>query len=94
MRTLLASLALAVLLCAPAYAQSPEIADTDTIASVLVAHKGKRVQLRLRSGQDLDGTVKAVTPRLVHLATLSGREFFDAVIALEAIEAIQIRTRK
>jgi len=94
MRTLLASIALAALLCAPVYAQSPDIADADTIASVLSAHKGKRVLVRLRSGQDLTGTVKAVTPKLVHLATLSGREFFDAVIALEAIEAIQLRTRQ
>ena len=94
MRTLLASIALSALLCGPVYAQSPDISDSDTIASVLTAQKGKRVVLRLRSGQDLTGTVKAVTPKLVHLATLSGREFFDAVIALESIESVQLRTRQ
>ena len=94
MRTLLASIVLSALLCVPVYAQSPDISDSDTIASVLTAQKGKRVVLRLRSGQDLTGTVKAVTPKLVHLATLSGREFFDAVIALESIESVQLRTRQ
>lgn len=94
MRTLLASIALSALLCGPVYAQSPDVSDSDTIASVLTAQKGKRVVLRLRSGQDLTGTVKAVTPKLVHLATLSGREFFDAVIALESIESVQLRTRQ
>jgi len=94
MRALLASIALTALLCAPAYAQAPELSASDTIASVLSAQKGKRVQVRLRSGEDLTGTVKSVTPKLVHLATLAGREFFDAVIALEAIEAVQIRTRQ
>ncbi|KPK04263.1 MAG: hypothetical protein AMJ64_14105 [Betaproteobacteria bacterium SG8_39] len=94
MRTLLASIALSALLCGPVYAQSPDVSDSDTIASVLTAQKGKRVVLRLRSGQDVTGTVKAVTPKLVHLATLSGREFFDAVIALESIESVQLRTRQ
>jgi len=94
MRTLVAALALTLLLVPPATAQAPEVSDSDTIASVLSAQKGKRVMVRLRSGQDLGGTVTAVTPKLVHLAKLSGREFFDAVIALEAIEAVQVRTRQ
>ena len=94
MRTLVAAFALTLLLASPAYAQAPQVAEGDTMASVLTAQKGKRVMVRLRSGQDLTGTVTAVTPKLVHLATLSGREFFDAVIALDAIEAVQIRTRQ
>ncbi len=87
---LLASVTLASL---PALAAEVRIAATDTVESVLTAQKSKRVTVRLRSGQEMTGTVREITPRLVHLGALSGREFFDAVIAVESIEAVVIRTR-
>jgi hypothetical protein len=52
---------------------------------VLLTQKGKRVTVRLRSGQEL-GKV-AIIP------AVSGREFFDAAVPLEAIEALLIRTK-
>lgn len=52
------------------------------------------VTLRLRSGQELTGTVREATGRLVVLGALSGREFFDAVVPLEAVEAVLIRTKQ
>lgn len=76
----------------PAQSAELRIAGNDTVESVLKGQKG-RVTLRLRSGQELSGTVHAVTGKLVHLGALSGREFFDAVVPLETIEAVIIRTR-
>lgn len=91
---------LAILLATTALAATPvlsaelKVAGSDTIESVIAAQKAKRVTLRLRSGQELTGTVREITGKLVHLGALSGRDYFDAVVALEAIEAVVIRTRE
>jgi len=79
---------------AHASAQSFTLSPTDTIQSVAAAQKGKRVTLRLRSGQELTGMLRDSTDRLVVLAELSGREFFDAAIPIGTIEAIIIRTKQ
>ena len=92
MRTLLIA-ALAATSIALAYAQEVSVSATDTTQSVLAAQKGKRVTVRLMSGQELTGTVREANAKLVVLAAVSGREFFDAVIPLEAIEAVLIRNK-
>ena len=76
-------------------AQSAElnVSANDTVESLLKAQKG-RVTVRLRSGQEMTGTVRNVTSRLVHLGALSGREFFDAAIPLDRIEAVIVRTKE
>jgi hypothetical protein len=51
------------------------------------------VTLRLRSGQEVSGTVRSSSEKLVVLEAVSGREFFDAVIPVDAIEAIFVRTK-
>ena len=76
----------------PAAAQL-QVGAADTVESVVSAQKGKRVTLRLRSGQELTGNVVAVTSKVVHLGAIQGREFFDAVIPLDAIEAVLLRTK-
>jgi hypothetical protein len=69
------------------------LGTADTIESVLRAQKG-RVTVRLRSGQELTGAVRSVDVRLLHLGSLTGREFFDAVVPMEAIEAVIVRTKE
>ena len=39
-------------------------------------------------------TVRSVDVRLLHLGSLTGREFFDAVVPMEAIEAVIVRTKE
>lgn len=56
--------------------------------------KGKRVTLKLRSGQELGGKVGETTGQLIVPQALDGREFFDAVIPVDAVEAIVVRTRQ
>jgi hypothetical protein len=65
----------------------------DTVETVLTSQGGKRVTLRLRSGQETTGTVVLVTQKVVHLSAVAGREYFDAIIPVEAIEAVLVRTR-
>lgn len=87
-------LLLCLLAAAPVAAQQPvTVLAADTTASVLVAQKGKRVTLRLASGQELTGVVREATDRLVVLGEVTGREFFDAVVPTHAIEAVLIRNR-
>ena len=49
--------------------------------------------MRTSAGQELTGTVREVTGKLVVLAKLSGREFFDAAVPLERIEAVIVRNK-
>ena len=83
------------LAAAPAsLAQELRVGANDTVQTVLAAQKGKRVAVRVRSGQEFTGTVHEVTGRLVHLGAISGKEFFDAVVPLEAIDAVLVRTKQ
>jgi hypothetical protein len=84
---------LGVAVSSQAYAQGVTVSATDTTQSVVAAQKGKRVTLRLRSGQELSGMVRATSDKLVVLESVSGREFFDAVIPVDAVEAVLIRTK-
>ena len=87
-----------VLVCGLIFAQATcaqeiSVNQNDTAQTLLSSQKGKRITLRLRSGQELTGTVKEATPRLVVLAGIQGREFFDAAVPVEMIEAVLVRNR-
>lgn len=63
----------------------------DTTSSVLTRQAGQKVELVLKSGEHLSGTVKAVGSKAVHLGALTGKEFYDAVIDLEDVSAVIVR---
>jgi len=93
-------LALAVGLAAlaapgPAAAQDPVSlqVNADAVKLNLENLNGKRVRLRLVSGQDLEGVVKNVGSAAVHLERLAGLDFFDAVVRLDQIAAVIVRAR-
>jgi len=78
----------------PATGAELRVGGSDTVQTVLAAQKGARATVRLRSGQELTGVVREVNARVVHLGTLTGREFFDAVVPLEAVDAVLVRTKE
>ena len=93
---LLAAIAIAALLVGPqAIAEESKfvVGDNDTIASVLKRQAGKSATLKLLSGQDLSGVVEHVADHVVHLRSLKGMEFYDAVVELDDISAVVVRTR-
>jgi hypothetical protein len=90
----LAAALLCLALAAPALAQEVTVTANDSTQSVLTAQKGKRVTVRLRSGQEITGTVRDATAKLVVLGAVTGREFFDAVVPLDSVEAVLIRTKQ
>jgi len=96
MRTLFTAFALTLLLALPIFplqAAELTVAPSDTLQSLLVAHKGKTVTLRLSGGEELTGVVHDATPTLVVLGSLSGREFFDAAIDLSKVEALIVHNQ-
>lgn len=76
-----------------ATAEPLALRQDDTVEKILIAQKGKKVIIRLGSGEDLSGTVKEVNGSLVQLSELTGKEFYDAVIPTKDITAVIIRTR-
>lgn len=69
------------------------ISGSDNVRTVLETQKDKRVTVKLVSGEELTGIVKVVSEHVVHLAQLSGKEFYDAVVATGSIAALIIRTK-
>ncbi len=60
---------------------------------ILAGYEGKRIAVRLESGEELEGTLVTVGDQLVHLAKLSKRDFYDAVIRIDKIHAVIFRAR-
>jgi hypothetical protein len=54
---------------------------------------GKDVYVHLRSGKTFQGYVKSVGDHFVHLEKLAGRDFFDVLIRIEDISAIEAKFR-
>ena len=55
--------------------------------------KGKNVTLMLVSGESLSGTLVDLQGDTVRLSQLSGKEFYDAVVEKEWIQAVVFRAR-
>lgn len=52
----------------------------EAIQDTLEKQIGKRVKIRLVSGQDLEGKVSKVWPQPVNVSEMIGLEFFDAAV--------------
>ena len=55
---------------------------------MLDASLGRTVTLNLASGQEISGTVTKVGDHVVHLSRVVGREFYDAVVLLDRVNAV------
>ena len=54
---------------------------------------GRDVYVHLRSGKTFQGYVKAVGDHFVHVEKLAARDFFDVLIRIEDISAIEAKFR-
>jgi len=94
---LLFLVALALQTAIPSRLNAAETASYNVNASMadnLKSLTGKKVSLTLNSGNILRGFVKDVGEHLVHLEKLDGKEYFDALIRIETISAIDMKFRK
>jgi len=60
----------------------------------LNALTGKKVSVTLDGGKTLTGRIKSVGAQLLHLEKIERKEFFDSLIHIEKIQAIDIQFRK
>ena len=70
-----------------------DLNSPDAIKSALEQQIGKRVKVKLESGQDLEGKVAKIGSHAVQLAELTGMEFFDATVKLDEIVAVIVKVR-
>ncbi len=76
-------------------AELPGLAyDVNTsLADNLKGLIGKKVHVTLANGATLTGNVKAVSNELLHLEKLEEKEYFDALVRIAEIGAIDTRFR-
>lgn len=60
----------------------------------LLLNVGKRVAVRITAGDSIEGTITKVGDHAVQLSRLSGREYSDAIVRIDRIEAIIYKTRQ
>lgn len=70
---------------------SADLSSADVIRAALEQQTGKRVRLKLVSGQDLEGQVSRIGTNGVLLTELAGMEFYDATIRTDQIAAVIAR---
>jgi hypothetical protein len=64
-----------------------------SLADNIKAFAGKDVFVHLRSGKTIQGYVKYVGNGLLHLEKLAGKDFYDTLIRVEDISAIEAKFR-
>jgi hypothetical protein len=101
-RLVLASLMLVLVICmtgstqtALTATQAKESVQLDAHVSMLenlLALKGKSVTVTFPGGQ-ITGTVKDAKDGLLHLEKLSQKDFYDAIVRIDQIVALEARVR-
>lgn len=97
---LIASMSLGLALVQPLHAQedprvAPVFKSAHSLADILnvARSQGKALVFQLRNGISYTGKIKDVSASAVIVTGLQGKEFFDAWIPLESIEAMEERVR-
>ncbi len=70
-----------------------ELNTGSDVRDILKENTGKRVYLRIDSGEEVLGIVAKVGDHLVHMTYLSGRDFYDAAIRIDRINAVIFKVR-
>lgn len=73
---------------AAADVQNPPALYAEDVRTMLDRSVGRVVTLHLASGQEVTGTVMQVGAQAVQLSRLAGRDYFDAVVMLNRVDAV------
>ncbi len=74
-------------------AQQIDFLPDDNVKTLLQRQVGKTVELRMRSGEKIGGKLERVGDTMVHLSQLTGAEFYEAAVAMDAINAVVMRAK-
>ncbi len=88
------SLALCLAWTPAGFAAELTVQPGDTLRKVLEGQVGKKVTIRLSAGDEMTGKVKTVDKDLLHLGGLTGKEFYDAVVDVDKIQAVIVRVKE
>ena len=70
-----------------------EFLPDDNVKTLLQRQVGKTVELRMRSGEKISGKLERVGDTMVHLTQLTGAEFYEAAVAMDGINAVDMRAK-
>jgi len=70
-----------------------ELNKASTIKDILVERVGKRISVKLDGGEELEGIITGVGDHLVHISKLAKRDYFDALIRIDRINAVIFRVK-
>ena len=70
-----------------------DLNSPEAILHTLEQQTGKRVKLKLQSGQEVEGKVFKVGSHVVVVSELSGMDFFDATVRVDQVAAVIVRVR-
>lgn len=73
--------------------QTLDLNGPDIIRQILEQQLGKRVKVKLKSGQDMEGKVTKVGTHALQLTELTSLELFEATIKLDDVTAVIVRVR-
>ncbi|MFC1885007.1 DUF6897 domain-containing protein [Thermodesulfobacteriota bacterium] len=65
-----------------------------SLADNLKMYMGKNIIVHLKSGKSFQGLVKAIGNNMLHLEKLTGKDFYDALIRIDEISAIEAKFRE
>jgi hypothetical protein len=83
-----------ILVQGPAIAEErPEFNPYVSIKENLLLSVGKRISVRTESGDTIDGAIARVGDNHVHIAKLSGKDFYDAIVRIDKIESFTFKAR-
>jgi hypothetical protein len=99
MKTILRGVLLAVLLALPLPVQAQKFKGFDAADDLLDAlaklkNSKQRVEISLRSGKTYSGFVGDVAVNFVIVTELASKEFYDALVRIEDISAVEARVRE
>jgi small nuclear ribonucleoprotein (snRNP)-like protein len=96
--TLIRILSLAVILAFANPVHSDDmklsLSAKDSIRSILEKQLDKTVTITLANGKEYTGRLISVGDQLLHIDNLRGMEYFDAIVTLETVQSIVLRTKK
>lgn len=55
---------------------------------------GKKINVSLSSGKTFSGVLKEVGPHLLHMEKMAGKEYFDAIIRIDTVQAFDSQFRE
>jgi hypothetical protein len=95
MKSIILAISLFAVLVPSTFAQGKlEVKSDDTIRTILSKQVGQSVDLRLRSGDKISGKLASAGTQVLHVSQLEGAEYYDAVVNIDDVSAIVIRTKK